>query len=83
MWKLSQRTDHPTPKTWHELGDFASICDAAERIVKAEEDPSPNASAILFQVYCWHAEDRTDAHILSRLEYQGQRGFYVLQRSTH
>lgn len=82
MWKLSQRTDHPHPKAWHELGDFASICGAAEKIVATEEDPRPDAGAIFFRVYCWHAEGRTDARILSRLEYQGRRGFYVLMHST-
>jgi hypothetical protein len=80
MWHLKQRTDHPHPKTWHELGTFASICDATKKIVAIEDDPSPNAGAIFFQVYCWHAEERTDAHILSRLEYQGRRGVYIVTR---
>jgi hypothetical protein len=72
-----------TPKNWHELGDFASICDAAEKIVEIEEDPSPNAYAIFFRVYCWPNEDRTDTHIQSRLKYQGRRSFYILTRNAH
>ena len=83
MWQLSLRTDHPTPKTWQELGGFASICEAARRIATAENSSHPGGDAIFFRIYCWHPEGHTDADILGRLEYQGRQGLYVLQRGVH
>lgn len=82
MWKLEQRTDYPSPKTWHQIGEFASIGDAAQRIVEIEEFPD-TAGAIFFQIYCWWPEDKSDADILNCLEYRGRKGLYHLQRTTH
>ncbi len=48
MWKLRQRNDNPAPKTSHDLGDFASICDATGRVNAAEEDRTPDGDAIFF-----------------------------------
>jgi hypothetical protein len=78
MWKLNARDN--TRKQWAELGEFQSIGDAARRVLELEGDP---LRAMFFRVYADPLAAPTDADILSRLEYQSAKGFYVLKRARH
>jgi hypothetical protein len=80
MWKLSVRGARATPFT--ELGDFASINDAAEAISKMERG---DGGRIFFRVsvYTLNDEPRSDAEVLGHLSYQGRAHYYELQRSAH
>ena len=49
-------------KQWSEYGEFHNIADAAKRILELEDDPN---GALFFE-------------ILSRLEYQSEKGFYLV-----
>jgi hypothetical protein len=84
MWKLRGRDN--IIKRWSEYGEFQNIVDAAERILELEGDPH---GAFFFRVYVdtnpLTAEAITgigDAEILSRLEYQTEKGFYLLERTV-
>jgi len=77
MWKLTARGERGSP--FAELGSFASIGDAALRILKIEGDP---LGTIFFRVYVDPASTRDDAEVLSRLEYQSAKRFYLLQRDA-
>jgi hypothetical protein len=79
MWKLIARGERGSP--FDELGSFASICDAAQTIIKTEADPS--AGAIFFRVYVDPLDANSDAAVLSRLEYQSGKRFYLLTRQTN
>ena len=76
MWLLSMR-DQDT-RQWTELGEVPDIRSAAACILKLESDPN---GALFFRVYADPlATKANDAEILSRLEFQGQRDFYLLKR---
>jgi hypothetical protein len=82
MWKLRGRDNKI--KQWTEYGDFHNIADAAERILELEGDPN---GALFFRVYvdtnpltAVVVTGTADAEILSRLEYQSDKGFYLLER---
>ncbi len=75
MWKLSGR-DHKI-RQWAELGEFHSISDAALRVLELEGDP---LGALFFRVYLDPPGAKWDAEILCRLEYQSDKGFYLLKR---
>jgi hypothetical protein len=84
MWKLRGRDNKI--KRWSEYGEFQNIADAAERILELEGDPN---SALFFRVYvdsnpltAAAVTGTGDAEILSRLEYQSDKGFYLLERSV-
>ena len=80
MWKLIARGERGSPFT--ELGSFASINDAAQTIIKTEGDPS--LGAIFFRVYADPLVTKSDdATVLSRLEYQSAKRFYLLTRQTN
>ncbi|MGE0281386.1 MAG: hypothetical protein AB7P20_12355 [Rhizobiaceae bacterium] len=79
MWQLSMRGEN---RTWTELGSFASIGLAAQLVLKLERNPTEPVAALFFQVYADPLMDKSDAEILSRLEYQGANGFYVLKRQV-
>jgi hypothetical protein len=74
MWLLSMRDQN---RSWSEVGAFAAIVAAARRVLELEGSPR---SAIFFRVYADPMMEKSDADILSRLEYQGDKGFYVLTR---
>jgi hypothetical protein len=77
MWKLQSRDNKS--RLWKELGNVSGITDAAERVLKEEEDES---GALFFSVYVDRViDEETDAEILCRLEYHGKRAFYLLTRS--
>jgi hypothetical protein len=77
MWKLQSRDNKS--RLWKELGNVSGITDAAERVLKEEEDES---GALFFSVYVDPViDEKTDAEILCRLEYHGKRAFYLLTRS--
>jgi hypothetical protein len=78
MWKLTARGERGS--AFAELGSFASIDDAAQTIIKAEDD---HHGAIFFRVYVDPTRTPSDAEVLSRLEYQSAKRFYLLQRSAH
>jgi hypothetical protein len=79
MWKLTARGERGSPFT--ELGSFASIGDAAQTIIKTEADPS--LGAIFVRAYVDPLSAKSDAEILSRLEYQSGQRFYLLTRQTN
>lgn len=78
MWKLTARGERGTP--FAELGNFASIDDAARTILATENTPN---GAIFFRVYVDPTRPPSDAEVLSRLEYQSPKRFYLLTRSAH
>ena len=84
MWHLRGRDNKI--KQWSEYGDFQNIADAARRILELEGDPH---GALFFRVYvdpnpltAAAVTGTEDAEIMSRLEYQSEKGFYLLQRSV-
>ena len=78
MWKLSMRPNRP-PRQWSELGTFANIEDAAQCVLQHE---GASLSALFFRVYVDPLIGTPDNKILSRLEYQSDQAFYVLQHSV-
>jgi hypothetical protein len=76
MWRLTARGERGSPFT--ELGSFASIRDAAQTIIETEADPS--LGAIFLRVYVDPLSAKSDADMLSRLEYQSDKSFYLLTR---
>ena len=80
MWKLIARRKRGTP--FAELGSLASIDEAAQTIIETEDDAGATG-AIFFRVYVDPTRTRSDAEVLSRLEYQSATGFYLLQRDAH
>ena len=61
---------------------FRNIADAARRILELEGDPY---SALFFRVYVDPnplTGKTADDEILSRLEYQTEKGFYLLERTV-
>ncbi len=77
MWQLSVRGEN---REWTELGAFEGIGPAALRVLELDRDPARPAGSIFFRVYADPLMSKTDAEILSRLEYQGDKGFYLLTR---
>jgi hypothetical protein len=80
MWKLRGRDNKI--KQWSEYGEFQNLADAAERILELEGDPN---GALFFRVYVDPnplTGETADAEILSRLEYQSEKGFYLLERTV-
>ena len=77
MWQLSVRDEN---RSWNELGNFDSVGSAALRIIKLESNPIEPVGSVIFRVYADPLMEKSDAEILSRLEYQGAKGFYVLTR---
>ena len=75
MWKLRGRDNKI--RQWAELGEFQSISDAARRVLELEGDP---LGALFFRVYVDPPGEKSDAEILCRLEYQTDKGFYLLKR---
>ncbi|MFZ3238578.1 MAG: hypothetical protein WA417_08030 [Stellaceae bacterium] len=78
MWKLSARDNKI--RQWAELGDFQSVNDAARHILKLERPGEP-PGALFFRVYVDPLMGKSDPEILCRLEYQSEKGFYVLTRA--
>jgi hypothetical protein len=79
MWKLRGRDNKF--KQWSEYGYFPNIADVARRILELEADPY---NALFFRVYVDPnplTSKTADAEILSRLEYQSEKRFYLLERS--
>jgi hypothetical protein len=76
MWKLSARDNKL--KQWAELGEFQCITDAAQHILKLESNPR---GALFFRLYVDPLAPKSDAEILCRLEYQSEKGFYLLQHA--
>jgi len=77
MWKLSGRDNKI--RQWAELGEFQSISGAARRVLELERDP---LGALFFRVYVDPPGEKSDAELLCRLEYQSEKGFYLLQRAV-
>jgi hypothetical protein len=77
MWKLNARDNKI--RQWSELGEFQTLNDAAHRILELEGEP---LASLFFRVYVDPPFGKSDADILSRLEYQSARGFYVLKRTV-
>jgi hypothetical protein len=79
MWLLQMRDEN---RSWNDLGAFDSIGAAALRVIKLESNPAEPVASIFFRIYADPLMEKSDADILSRLEYQGTKGFYVLTRQT-
>jgi hypothetical protein len=81
MWQLKRRGEH---QQWTELGSFAAIGPAAHRVLQLEReaDPGQPMASLFFRVYADPLMEKSDAEILSRLEYQGSKGFYLLTRQV-
>jgi hypothetical protein len=47
--------------------------------LKLEGDPR---GALFFRIYADHLAPKSDAEILCRLEYQSEKGFYLLRRAV-
>jgi hypothetical protein len=80
MWKLRGRDNKI--KQWSEHGGFQNIADAARRILELEGDPT---GALFFRVYVDPnplTGQTTDGESLSRIEYQREKGFYLLERTV-
>jgi hypothetical protein len=75
MWQLRMRDEN---RNWTDLASFESIGPAAQRILDIE---GRNA-ALFFRVYADPLMGKSDAEILSRLEYEGTKGFYLLTRQV-
>ena len=81
MWQLKKRGEH---RDWSELGSFESIGAASRRVLELDRDHSDQpVGSLFFRVYADPLMDKSDAEILSRLEYQGTNGFYVLTRRAN
>lgn len=78
MWKLNMRGDRGTP--FVALRSYPNISDAARVIREKEGDPF---GALFLHVYVDPSPEPSDADILSRLEYQSAKPFYLLTRSAH
>jgi hypothetical protein len=78
MWTLRMRDNKI--RQWVEAGEVPSIEEGARRVLELENDPD---ISLFFRVYADKTADKSDAQILSRLEYQGSSGFYVLTRRIH
>jgi hypothetical protein len=78
MWQLSVRGQN---RDWTDLGTFVGSGPAAMRVLELERDPTQPIGSVFFRVYADPLMEKSDAEILSRLEYQGGNGFYVLKRS--
>ena len=74
MWQLSVRGEN---WDWSDVGAFAEISLAARRVLELEGEPR---AAMFFRIYTDPLMEKSDADILSRLEYQGAKGFYLLTR---
>ena len=79
MWQLRMRE---TNKDWTDLGTHESIGVAARRVLELERNPTQPIGSVFFRVYADPLIEKSDAEILSRLEYQGTKGFYVLARQV-
>ena len=79
MWKLVARGARGTP--FNELGQFASITEAAEVIAKRENEQG----FVFFRVSAdiWREKPESDAEILSCLEYQSPTHYYALTREAN
>jgi hypothetical protein len=80
MWKLRGRDNKI--KRWSEFGEFQNIADAAKHILQLEGDPN---GALFFRVYVDPnplTGESSDAKVLSRLEYQSEKGLYRLERTV-
>jgi len=64
---------------FRDLGSFANLADAAHVIAQTEGNPT---KSILFRVYVDPLFSPSDAEVLSRLEFQSAKRFYLLTRSA-
>jgi hypothetical protein len=79
MWKLQSRDNKN--RQWKELGNVSGITDAAALVLKEDAN---NNGALFFSVYVDPLiTDKTDAELLCRLEYHGEKAFYLLTRVAH
>ena len=76
MWQLSVRDQN---RQWTDIVTFGGIAPAARRVPQLEGEPG---AEVFFRVYADPLMEKSDAEILSRLEYQGAKGFYVLRRQV-
>jgi hypothetical protein len=77
MWKLRARGARGTP--FAEIGEYASLVDAASAILRMEND----AGWVFFNVPVGELNPGSDAEILSCLTYQGKARYYELERSAN
>lgn len=77
MWQLSMRDQN---RRWTDLGMFGGIGPAAQRVLELEAKPQQPIGSLFFRIYADPLMERSDAEILSRLEYQGAEGLYLLTR---
>lgn len=78
MWQLQMRDEH---RSWSDIGSFEGIGPAALHVLKLErDDQTEPLAALFFRVYADPLMEKSDADILSRLEYQGKKAFYILTR---
>jgi hypothetical protein len=78
MWKLRGRDNKSRQRA--ELGEFQNISDAARHVLKVEGPPYP---ALFFRVYIDPTTGaKSDVEILSRVEYQTEKRFYLLTRAV-
>jgi hypothetical protein len=78
MWKLSMRGEKV--REWTELGSFESINHAAQRVLELE---GRRLGSLFFRLYVDPPFGKSDTEVLSRLEYQSERAFYVLTHIAH
>jgi hypothetical protein len=67
-------------RVWTELGTFESISHGAQRVLELE---GRRLGALFFRLYVDPPYRKSDAEILSRLEYQSEKAFYVLTHVAH
>lgn len=67
-------------REWVELGSFESLGHAAQRVLELENNRS---GSLFFRAYVDPPRDMSDAEVLSRLEYQSEKAFYLLTRMAH
>ena len=78
MWQLSMRSNDKS-RGWSELGDFPNLNDAAQRVLEQEGN---RLGSLFLRTHVDPPFAKSDAAILSRLEYQGANGFYLLTREV-
>lgn len=67
-------------REWTELGSFESIGQAARRVLELEDN---RLGSFFFRVYVDPPGGKSDAEVLSRLEYQSAKAFYLVTHMAH
>ena len=76
MWQLAMKT--PADKDWMPVGTFATVTEAARRIVELEGIPK---AGLFLEFYVETNEYGTDEEALRVFHHTGKRALYGIKRS--